>query len=162
MGGSEAGARVKAGVRVRVRPLGIGSMDPAVNYPGCGESLTALSLQLHDRPVGRLSPRTNAPSAGPSGLAMIGRPRWVWLSGTWPLARAACRGEHRSARCRGGEPAGRNQMLAPPATIAMISGEILVSAPQFPICKMGLFLGPGELTSPKCVEKCLLLLSHPS
>lgn len=55
-------------------------------------------------------------------------------------------------------------MLAPPAVIAMISGKILASVPQFPLGEtgmtgVGLFLGPGELTSLKCVEKCLLLLS---
>lgn len=52
-------------------------------------------------------------------------------------------------------------MLAPPPMITMISGKILASVPQFPLCEMGmlgvgLFLSPGEFTLLKCVEKCLL------
>lgn len=58
-------------------------------------------------------------------------------------------------------------MLAPPSMTAKISGRLLASVPQFPLCKMGtvgvgLFLSPGELTSLKSVEKCSLLCHCPS
>lgn len=77
------------------------------------------------------------------------RPRHDRLlqSGTWPFAGAACRGEHRPAQCRGGEPASRNQVLVPPATIAMLSGKMLASVPPFPIGEMGM-MGVGLFEVP--------------